>query len=108
MALVLLAELSPPQEEQRPVFRVTTEAVQVDVFVGEGGRAVAGLGAPDFELYEDGELRQVDSVAVAEIPLNVVLVLDTSESVEGETLSHLRRAANDFLDDYLRRSGPVW
>ena len=94
----LAALVPPPQEEQRPVFRVSTEAVQVDVFVGEDGRAVPGLVASDFNLYDDGELRKVDSVAVAEVPLNVVLVLDTSESVKGETLSHLNRAAGDFLD----------
>ena len=67
--------------------------------MGEDGRAVAGLGTSDFELYDDGELRKVDSVAVAEVPLNVVLVLDTSESVEGETLMHLRSAAGNFLSE---------
>jgi VWFA-related protein len=86
-------------QEERPVFRVSTEAVQVDVFVGEDGRAVAGLGASDFELYDDGDRRALDSVTVAEVPLNVVLVLDTSESVEGDTLTHLRRAAESLLDE---------
>lgn len=97
-ALVLLAALRP-QERDRPVFRISTEAVPVDVFVGEGGRAVPGLGASDFELYDDGERQQIDSVTVAEIPLNVVLVLDTSESVRGATLTHLQRAAAGFLDE---------
>jgi VWFA-related protein len=86
-------------QDERPLFRVSTEAVQVDVFVGEDGRAVAGLGASDFELYDDGERRAVDSVMVAEVPLNVVLVLDTSESVKGETLTHLRRAAESLLGE---------
>jgi VWFA-related protein len=99
LGLLFLAALSPPQERDRPVFRISAEAVQVDVFVGEDGRAIAGLGPEDFELYDDGERRPVDSVAVAEIPLNVVLVLDTSESVKGETLSHLQRAAAGFLDE---------
>lgn len=97
--LVLLAGLSPPQERDRPVFRISADAVLVDVFVGEDGRAVTGLGPKDFELYDDGERRQVDSVAVAEIPLNVVLVLDTSDSVKGATLDHLQRAAAGFLDE---------
>jgi VWFA-related protein len=90
---------SATQEDQRPVFRVSTEAVQVDVFVGEDGRAVPGLLASDFELYDDRELRTIDSVTVAEVPLNVVLVLDTSESVAGETLAHLQGAAGAFLDE---------
>ncbi|MGH9388781.1 MAG: hypothetical protein ACRD1Z_04140, partial [Vicinamibacteria bacterium] len=70
---LLFAALAPvTQEEPRPVFRVSTEAVQVDVFVGEGGRAIAGLGLADFELYDDRERRTIDSVSVAEVPLNVV------------------------------------
>lgn len=100
VGLVLFAALAPPsQEEQRPVFRVSTDAVQVDVFVGEDGRAVPGLGHTDFELYDEGELRTIDSVTIAEVPLNVVLVLDTSESVAGETLTHLQRAAEGLLDE---------
>lgn len=98
-SVALLPLLIAASQEQRPLFRVATEAVQVDVFVGEDGRAVAGLGASDFELYDDGELQEVASVAVAEVPLNVVLVLDTSESVKGETLEQLRRAAKEFLGE---------
>ncbi len=88
---IVAPPVAPLQEEQRLVFRASTEAVQVDVFVGEdrtgGSRDSA---RPDFELYDDGELRTIDSVTVAELPLNVVLVLDTSASVKGETLSHLQ------------------
>ncbi len=69
------------------------------MFVGDDRRAIRGLGASDFELFDDGEPRKIDSVTVAELPLNVVLVLDTSESVKGETLSHLNRAAGQFLDE---------
>ena len=96
---VLFAALAPATQEQRPVFRVSTEAVQVDVFVGEDGRAVRGLALADFELYDEGELRTIGSVTVAEVPLNVVLVLDTSASVAGETLEHLQRGAEGFLDE---------
>lgn len=100
LGLAILAMLARPQvQKDRPVFRVSTEAVQVDVFVGENERAVQGLVASDFELYDDGELRKVDSMTLAEVPLNVVLVLDTSESVKGETIAHLHRAASGFLDE---------
>lgn len=96
--LAFVAMLGTGQED-RPVFRLSTEAVQVDVFVGDDGRAVSGLGLSDFELYDDGALRKIDSVTVAEVPLNVMLVLDTSHSVRGATLSHLNRAAGQFLDE---------
>jgi VWFA-related protein len=98
LPLVAAALLSRPQEN-RPVFRVSTEAVQVDVFVGEDRKAVPGLRASDFELYDEGALQNVDSVTVAEMPLNVVLALDTSASVRGETFAHLHRAAGAFLDE---------
>jgi VWFA-related protein len=71
--------------------------------VAEDRRAVSGLGLSDFELYDDGELRPIDSVTVAEVPLNVMLVLDTSQSVRGATLSHLNRAAGQFLDELGRQ-----
>ncbi len=96
---VFFAALAPAKQEQRPVFRVSTEAVQVDVFVGEDGRAVRGLALADFELYDEGARRTIGSVTVAEAPLNVMLVLDTSESVAGETLAHLQRGAEGFLDE---------
>jgi VWFA-related protein len=98
--VILLAQLlfGLTQQEPRPVFRVSADAVQVDVFAGADGRAVAGLRASDFEIRDDGALRPVDAVALTEIPLNVVLLLDASASVAGETLSHLRQAAESFLD----------
>ncbi|HEY7696994.1 MAG TPA: VWA domain-containing protein [Vicinamibacteria bacterium] len=101
--LVVLAALSPMQERDRPVFRISTEAVQADVFVEQDGRAAVGLNASDFELLDDGVPRKIDSVAVAEIPVNVVLVLDISGSVKGATLTHLRLAATAFLDELAPR-----
>jgi VWFA-related protein len=98
VTLLVAALFGLAQPEQRPLFRVSTDAVQVDVFARLDGRAVAGLRASDFEIYDDGVLRPVDSVALAEVSLNVVLSLDVSQSVEGETLSHLRRAADSFLE----------
>jgi VWFA-related protein len=95
----LLLALAVAPQEQRPVFRVTADAVRVDVFVGKDGRGVSGLGIFDFELYDGGERREIGSVTVAEMPLNVLLVLDASESVAGASLTHLRSAAAGFLDE---------
>jgi VWFA-related protein len=93
------ALLQTPQEQERAVFRVATHAVRVDVFVGRGGRAVSGLTAEDFELHDDGKLQTVERVSVENIPLNVVLALDTSTSVTGKTLELLRSAASVFVDE---------
>lgn len=86
-------------QTQTPLFRVTTEIVQVDVFVGRNGHAVLGLGAKDFELFEDGVHQELALVDAQNIPVHIALVLDTSSSVAGLGLSHLRDAAIQLLDD---------
>ncbi len=86
-------------QPQIPLFRATTEIVQVDVYVARGGRAVLGLGASDFELFEDGVLQELDLVDAQNIPVHIALVLDTSSSVAGLGLSHLRDAAIQLMND---------
>ena len=81
-------------------FRVSTEVVQVDVFVGENGRAIRGLESAEFELYDDGRLQSIDAVSIESLKLNVVLALDTSASVKGPHLAYLRNAARRFLGEF--------
>jgi Ca-activated chloride channel homolog len=82
---------------QVPTFRSNVEAVRIDVLVSEGGRPVRGLQRPDFDVRDNGVSQQVDLVSTDQAPLNVVLVLDASESVAGERLDHLRTASRDLL-----------
>lgn len=56
------------------------------------------LGAADFEVRDNGVVQQIDQVSFDEAPLDVMLVLDTSRSVAGERLHHLREASHAFLD----------
>jgi Ca-activated chloride channel homolog len=85
----------PPQQ---PTFRAGVEAVRVDVLVTEGGRTVPGLRPEDFELLDNGVPQRVDVVDPVEMQLNVVFVLDLSESVAGEPLSHLKAAGRAVLE----------
>ena len=55
----------------------------------DNGPAIVGLGPSDFEVYDNGVLQQVDLVSFDEVPLNVILTLDMSDSVAGELLSLL-------------------
>jgi VWFA-related protein len=89
----LTAQQPPPPQ----TFSSTVEAVRVDVLVTEGGRPVTGLQAQDFELLDNGIPQQVDLVSFDEVPLNLVLVFDMSDSVVGERLEHLRQAAGHLL-----------
>lgn len=95
-ALVLPVALG---SSQTPVFRADVEAVQVDVFVGRNGRAVTGLGVEDFEVFDDGRPQTLDLVRIENVPLDVALVLDVSDSVAGPMLVRLREAAHAFVDN---------
>jgi Ca-activated chloride channel homolog len=75
--------------QQAPVFRTGVDVVRVDVLVTEGGRPVSGLTAADFEVSDNGVPQQVE-LATAAASVKVVLVLDTSGSVAGEKLEHLK------------------
>jgi len=83
---------------QAPAFSTKVESVRVDVLVLENGRPVRGLGPADFEIADNGVPQQVDFVSFEQIPLNVVLALDMSESVAGERLEQLRDAGRAVLD----------
>jgi len=62
------------------------------VLVTDKGQPVVGLGPGDFEIADNGVAQQVDLVSFEQIPLNVVLALDMSDSVAGERLDNLRGA----------------
>jgi Ca-activated chloride channel homolog len=74
------------------------EAVRVDVLVTANGQAVQGLGPADFEVLDNGVRQTVDLASFEEIPLNVVLALDMSASLQGLRLGHLQTAGNTVLD----------
>lgn len=82
---------------QAPTFASKVEAVRVDVLVTDRGQPVRGLGRSDFEILDNGVLQQVDLVSFEQIPLNVILALDMSDSVAGERLDHLRSAGTALL-----------
>jgi Ca-activated chloride channel family protein len=81
------------------VFSSKVEAVRVDVLVTDRdkGGAVVGLKPSDFEVLDNGVPQQVDLVSFEQIPLNVVLALDMSESVSGNRLDQLRDASSGLL-----------
>ena len=83
---------------QQGAFRSSTLAVRVDVLVTDGRRPVGGLTAPDFELRDNGVLQSIELVDASDIPLNVVLALDTSTSTTGARQADLVAASHALLD----------
>jgi VWFA-related protein len=82
---------------QDVTFSSRVEAVRVDILVTDGGQPVRGLGAGDFEIRDNGVLQQIELVSFEQIPLNVVLALDMSDSVAGARLERLLSAGNAIL-----------
>jgi len=84
--------------QTQATFSSKLEVVRVDALVTESGRVVRGLQPADFEVRDNGVLQQVDLASFEELPLNVILALDASDSVSGDPLQHLRRAGRTLVE----------
>lgn len=76
--------------------RVAVDAVQVPVVVTSGGRFVRGLRLADFTLAEDGAPQRIESLASANMPLDLVLAIDISGSMAG-AVDEVKRAVKQLL-----------
>jgi VWFA-related protein len=92
---------------QQPTFTVRVELVSVDVLATSRGQAITGLKASDFEVRDNGVRQKIDSIsgegtigtaALQTIPLDVILVLDTSGSMASGKLEQLIEAGRGVLD----------
>lgn len=102
IVLALALAPAPAARAQAPALAgASVEMVTVDVSVIRDGRAVPGLGAGHFEVKDEGLRREVELVATGDAPLQVLVVLDASESVGGERVRRLVAAAQALLPDLL-------
>jgi len=77
--------------------RVDVDAVQVTVTVTDaGGRFVSGLPAEAFHVREDGVPQQVNAFLNEEIPLELVVALDVSQSMTA-AIPVLKTSSKAFL-----------
>jgi VWFA-related protein len=81
------------------VFRSRADLVALDVFVeNQGGQVVPPLTASEFLVLEDNVPQQVTVFSDAgRLPLAVALLLDHSQSMDGERLERAKAAAAAFL-----------
>lgn len=76
---------------------VDVDAVQVTAVVTDGdGRFVRGLTQSDFRVFEDNRPQTITSFAAENIPLEMVVALDVSDSMR-EFLPRVKDAAKRFL-----------
>jgi VWFA-related protein len=92
----LLSARGPDREASAGIKRATVHVT--DNF----NRAIAGLGPGDFEVTENGAVRDILSVRPVDAPVNLVLLLDVSGSIENY-VTFIRKAGRAFVDTVDKR-----
>ena len=91
------ADAQQPDAEQAPVFRTGTNIVSLNVTVTDPRKQpVAGLTQADFSIFEDGVQQQVRFFESRHVPLDLILLIDTSSSMR-DKMSVVHEAAVGFL-----------
>lgn len=90
----------PPEQEVSPGDVVTVETTEVmfPVTVRDAsGRLINDLTRNDFRVYEDNNLQPLSDLALRQVPVDVILMVDASSSV-ANNLDDFRRAAKGFAE----------
>ncbi len=106
-AVALSANAQQPKPQPSPpvlTIRLDTDLVTIDVTaLDQTGNYVRNLRAEEFQLYEDGQRRELDFFSVNDQlslsrPLAVVFALDLSGSLRPDEAATLRQAALKFTE----------
>ena len=84
------------QPSQGTVFRSGASLVALNVTVTDGKRLVPGLAQDDFSVYEDGVLQHLQFFESHEVPIDLILLIDTSASM-ADKMEVVHDAAIGFL-----------
>ena len=91
-----LKKKTEPEAKPSDVITVETTEVMLPVTVRDaGGRLVADLTRSDFHVFEDNLEQPLSDLALRQVPVDVVLMVDASSSVAAN-LDDFRRAAEQF------------
>jgi Ca-activated chloride channel family protein len=98
LAITASAQTPAPGEPAQgaTVFRSGASLVALSVTVTEGKRLIPGLTLDDFAVYEDGVLQRVQFFESHDIPIDLILLLDTSASMS-DKMPVVHEAAVGFL-----------
>lgn len=97
---------SLPPIKREPTFAVRADSLDVPAAAVKTAtvrvtdlqnRAIAGLAAADFDVVENGVSREIVSVTRSTAPVNLVLLLDVSGSIENY-VTFIRKAARNFVE----------
>jgi len=95
---VVAAYTQPQGQQKAPTFSVSVDLIKVPITVlDEQGGSVTDLRTSDFRLYEDGRSQPIRSLSMDTNPVSVVLLIDSSGTVEKE-LKQIKEAAEGFAE----------
>jgi Ca-activated chloride channel family protein len=95
LVLMVVAAVALPGAQH---FTSRALGVRVDVLVSDGRQPITGLTARDFELKDDGVVQTIAEIDHEQLPLNLILVFDTSTSVAGARLRALLDAGQSLVE----------
>jgi Ca-activated chloride channel family protein len=78
---------------------IGVELQQLYVTVMRNDRRALDLGPEDFRIRDDGDPQELVTFARGDIPLTAALVLDSSESMEGDRLEAALTGAREFVSN---------
>ena len=87
---------TPGEPAPVSVFRSGASLVSLNVTVTDGKRLVPGLRPDDFAVYEDGVLQRVQFFEARQVPIDLIILLDTSSSMS-DKMAVVHEAAIGFL-----------
>lgn len=90
----------PPaqSEEKEETIRIDSTLVTIPVSViSIDGKYLLNLTQKDFRLYEEETQQEITNFASVEVPVNIVLMIDTSRSTKFK-IEDIQRAASTFIE----------
>ena len=90
-------DAAPPQAPAAPVFRSGANIVSLNITVTDpDSRFVRGLTVGDFSVYEDGLPQQIQFFESGNVPMDLIVLIDTSSSML-DKMDVVHEAAAGFL-----------
>jgi len=98
VVLLAVAGVRSQDPQEAPTFSVSVNLVKVPITILDPkGASVLDVRRQDFVLFEDGAQQQIRSFGIDRNPVSVVLLVDTSATVEAEE-KQIKEAAESFAE----------